>query len=243
MVMMARGRGGALGAVAAMAAAALALTTAPAVSAACRCVGPPSMLTSYFREGIDSVVIATPQRIVSDAGGSRRTYALLGGPYPVNTTAYKGCPRKLERFTVHGPGSSCAMTLTLGEPVLLFLTATRRVGPCDYTVPVASLTAGDIAFLARRSACGGCAVGFPAPCPGPPCSWSRPCDASGRCENNYCGGCSAEWYRPDGKPQVCSSGGGWGGWYPASTPSPSPTPVRTRPAYLSLGMGGGGLPK
>lgn len=229
--MVARGRGGALATLAAMAAAALALTTAPAATAACRCARPPSMLASYFRDGVDSVVIATPQRIVPSSDPLRRTYALLGGPYPVNTTVYKGCPRKLERITVYGPGSSCATTLTLGEPVLLFLSATRFSGPCDYTVPAAALTPGDVSFLSRRTACGGCAVGFPAPCVVSPCSVSRPCDASGRCVDNYCGACAAEWFRPDGAPQVCSPGGGWGGWFPP--PSPSPVPARTRRPYLA----------
>lgn len=221
---MARRRGG-LGAVVAILAAALAATTAPAATAACRCAGPPSMLKSYFRDGIESVVIATPQRIVPSSDPSRRTYALVGG----NTTIYKGCPRKLERISVFGPATSCSTTLTLGEPVLLFLSADRFAGPCDYTLPVSALTPGDVAFLNRRTGCGGrCAADNQVDCFVAPCTVSRPCDASGRCEDNYCGGCHAEWYRRDGSPMVCA-GGRWGGWYP--TPSLSPVPVPTRPPY------------
>jgi len=113
------------------------------------------LLASYFRSNIESVVIATPQRIVAD-DRARRTYGLLGGPYPTNTTFYKGCPRKLEHFSVYGSGLSCRMTLELGVPVLLFLSADRFVGSCDYTVPASALTAGDVAFLNRRRVrCGG----------------------------------------------------------------------------------------
>ncbi|OSX78079.1 hypothetical protein BU14_0121s0007 [Porphyra umbilicalis] len=130
----------------------------PAPAAACRCRRP-KLLGSYFGARITSVVIATPQRVVSDDGG-RRTYGLLGGPYPTNTTVYKGCPQKLERFSVYGPGNSCQTTFALGVPVLLFIRDDRFVGPCDYTVPASELTAGDVAFLARRA---GCANATPRP--------------------------------------------------------------------------------
>jgi len=81
-------------------------------------------------------------------------YGLLGGNYPYNTTFYKGCPAKLERFTVFGSPSSCNTTFALGVPVLLFLTSSGFVGPCDYTVPASALTAEDVAFLAPRAGCG-----------------------------------------------------------------------------------------
>lgn len=222
-------RRGGLGAVVAIVAAALAVATAPAATTACRCAGPPSMLTSYFRDGIESVVIVTPQRIVPSSNPSRRTYAVVGG----NTTVYKGCPRKLERISVFGPATSCSTTLTLGEPVLLFLSAGRFAGPCDYNVPVSALTPGDVAFLNRRTGCDDrCAADNQVDCFVAPCMVSRPCDASGRCVDNYCGGCHAEWYGRDGSPIVCA-GEQWGGWYPKATPTR--VPVRTRPLY---GRGG-----
>lgn len=233
-----------LGALAALAAAAVAaLVAAPAATAACRCLGPPSMLGSYFKDSITAVIIATPQRILPSSDTSRRTYGLLGGPYPTNTTWYKGCPRKLERFSVFGPGTSCATTFTLGEPVLLFLSDRDFVGPCDYTVPVSALTAGDLAFLARRAPCRDtCVAGNGVHCFTAPCLVSRPCGPAGRCVDNYCGGCHAEWYTPEGKPLVCPGGnGGWGGWFPAvSVAPPTRRPTRTfppRPTRLPNGWG------
>ncbi|GAB0494467.1 hypothetical protein MMPV_005760 [Pyropia vietnamensis] len=203
---------------------AAAVLAAPSATAACRCAGPRSMLTSYFRQGIDSVVIVTPQRIVPSTSPSLQTYSLLRGPFPFNTTIYKGCPRNLERFSMFGPATSCFSSIKLGEPILLFLSDKRFAGPCDYNVPASALTPGDIAFLNRRTGCGSCAAGNEVQCVKAPCMLSRPCDASGSCKDNYCGGCYAEWYRSDGTPQVCDPQGSWGGWYPKS----SPTPVRTK---------------
>jgi len=136
---------------------ALALTLAavalPAPATACFCPGTPTLLGSFFKSSIVTVVIATPQRVIDDNDG-KRTYALLGGNYPYNTTFYKGCPAKIERFTVFGSPSSCNTTFALGVPVLLFLTSSGFVGPCDYTVPASALTAEDVAFLAPRAGCG-----------------------------------------------------------------------------------------
>jgi len=214
---------------------ALVAVALPAPAAACRCRRP-TLLGSYFASRITSVVIATPQRVVS-VDRARRTYGLLGGPYPTNTTVYKGCPRKLERFSVYGSGSSCSTTFALGVPVLLFLTDDRFVGPCDYTVPASELTAGDVAFLARRAGCGSCVAGNELECYAPPCSvLPQPCAAEGAtCTNNYCGGCRAEWLKADGTPLTCTPGGAWGGWAPSPTPTPVPTNATPRPGY-----GGGG---
>jgi len=197
----------------ALAALLIVAAASPPFVAACSCITP-TLLASYYRKGVDSVVIATPQRLVSDTP-ERRTYGLLGGPFPTNTTVYKGCPRKLERFSSPGSITSCSMEFELGVPVLLFLYADRSVGPCDYTVPASALTPGDVAFLTRRSGCGSCVADNEVNCLVAPCQVSKPCgpDAA-KCVDNYCGGCYAEWFKADGTPLVCSPGGEWGGWYP-----------------------------
>jgi len=135
---------------------ALALTLAtvalPAPATACVCPVAPSLLFSFFDPSTVTVVIATPQRVISE-NGATRMYGLLGGGYPYNTTFYKGCSEKLERFTVYGSQSSCDTTFALGVPVLLFLTSSQFVGPCEYTVPASALTAEDVALLAPRAGC------------------------------------------------------------------------------------------
>jgi len=203
------------------------LLAAPARTAACSCAGPPTLLGSYFRPNTATVVIATPQTLEVD-NGRERVYALTGGYYPVNTTVYKGCPTRLARFRTFGSLSSCSTSFALGVPVLLMVSKSGFVGPCDYTVRAASLTAGDVAFLTRRSGCGSCVTDNEVHCFVAPCQVSKPCgpDAA-KCVDNYCGGCFAEWFKADGTPLVCSPGGGGGGW---SGPSPvTPTLSRAPP--------------
>jgi len=152
---------------------ALALTLAavalPAPATACSCQTP-TLLGSFFRSSIVTVVIATPQRVISE-NGATRMYGLLGGGYPSSTTFYKGCSTKLERFTVYGSQSSCDTTFALGVPVLLFLTESQFVGPCDYTVPASDLTAEDVAFLAPRAGCGSDVTPEPSYAPAPSGGW------------------------------------------------------------------------
>lgn len=211
-------RGGATGAtratvssalVWAITAALVAVMATSDAAAACRCIGPPTLLRSYYRSAVDAVVIATPQRLISSTR-STRVYGLLGGPFPVNTTVYKGCPSSLKVFSSPGSGSSCSMTFQLGVPVLLFLSAGRSVSPCDYTLPASALTAEDLAFLSRRVGCGACAAGNEVNCLVAPCNGAvQPCLAKGaKCVDNYCGGCHAEWFQADGTPLVCPPGKG-----------------------------------
>jgi len=214
------------------------LLTAPARTAGCSCAGPPTLLDSYWRANTATVVIATPQTVEAD-DGRKRVYSLTGGYYPVNTTVYKGCPDRLERFLTYGSLSSCSTSFALGVPVLLMVSKSGFVGPCDYTVRASSLTAGDVEFLSRRSACGSCVADNEVNCWVAPCQVSKPCgpDAA-KCVDNYCGGCYAEWFKADGTPLVCSPGGGWGGWSGSSRV----TPVLSRaPPPMPRGRLGYGL--
>jgi len=204
---------------------------APTMAVGCICGGllvGSRLLPTFFASHAATVIIATPQRVIRNAPGTirGRTYALTGGPYPTNTTVYKGKPGAPPPTRVIAMGRGCSRSrLTVGVPTLFALSDDGRISNvCSYFPPAAGLTAGEVAFLRRRRVDGRCAARNGVPCATPPCAGARqPCGAVGAavCVNNYCGGCTAEWLRTSGGPLWCGpSPHAWGGWFPTPTPTP-----------------------
>ncbi|OSX68911.1 hypothetical protein BU14_2106s0001 [Porphyra umbilicalis] len=198
----------------------------------CRCpspVGGSQLILNFFDSDTVTVIIATPQRVIRNAPGTirSRTYALTGGPYPTNTTVYKGKPGAPPPTRVIAPnGTSCSWRgLPVGVPMLLLLRGDGTLSHlCSYIRSAARLTAGDVVFLRRRRVDGRCAARNGVPCATPPCAGARqPCGTNGAavCVNNFCGGCTAEWFLTSGAPLRCGpSPSAWGGWFPTPTETP-----------------------
>jgi hypothetical protein len=125
--------------------------------------------------------------------------------------AFKGCtgPSLVWIFTASN-SALCGVTLNVGSEYLLLLSGS---GPelttslCRGNSLFRDVSSSDRAFLNSRSVCCGnvcnCASGKPpVRCFRQPCSppETAPCATAVKCQDNYCGGCMAEWFDNAGRP-------------------------------------------
>lgn len=146
-------------------------------------------------------------------------WTMLGTTFyrAIVTHAFKGCLANAS-VILSTPDSSdaCGAQLNLHEYYLIngqpngtfWNMPMLAFDLCDYNVPFANLSTHDNEFLAGRTVCCGdsceCVDGSePVSCFVDPCEVAE-C-TEGQCVANYCGGCSAEFYDPNGY-AVCEDG-------------------------------------
>jgi len=140
--------------------------------------------------------------------------------YQVKVThTYKGCVRPGDVVFVETPidEAACGQTLAVGSEVLLTATAsstapnahTYSINLCGFNRPTSTLTPDQRDFLAGRfvecedRGVATCADGTdPVACFVDPCSVTVCNEEPNACRANYCGGCNAEFWDPNGFP-VC----------------------------------------
>lgn len=164
---------------------------------ACRC-RLPELKKQYFDEDIKNVVKATAlYRFASGGPLDDIVYGLRV------EQSFKGCePSESVKVFTAGNSAACGAFLEIGKTYILPIrTGTRpNISSCDFIKEVGLLSEEQESFLdARQTCCEGkceCANGSPPVlCKTAPCSVSTaPCDDAVSCEDNYCGGCIAEWF-------------------------------------------------
>lgn len=183
---------------------------------ACSCL-PPDIAQSY--NSSDEVIearIATKFR--SRGRRNRRMHARMHSRgeriyYARVQATYKGCrkPGSLVRISTAKSGAQCGVTgLEPGKTYLLhgdsISRGRLRIGACDYNTEVSNLTQEDRDFLDTRYTCCGtgceCVNSVEVACFVDPCEGATACDEAVECVSNYCGGCRAEFYDPNGS-AVC----------------------------------------
>jgi hypothetical protein len=186
----------ALPALAAVAALALG---APSVAEACSCLEP--SLSRSWHEASDTVRAV----VVGERTSGQFNY------YEVEVQrVFSGCTQAGDTLLVESYRSeaTCGIQLQTGTSYLLTATAhpgpggrtAYQVGLCGFNKPWAQVTSAEKGYLASRPVyCERtdeltCADGTdPVECLVDPCSVAD-CPNASRCESNYCGGCTAEFY-------------------------------------------------
>ncbi len=166
---------------------------------ACTCIAPD--VTYSWR--------TNDHAMLGKAVSVQRAGAYLIYDFVVQATA-KSCMSPGTRIQVATPSSSaaCGDTLPLRRSLLLFgdtrvIRGQRMVftSSCSGNMPAVDVTRDEQAYLlSRELTCSGvtqCADGSaPLSCFVQPCATSTCSDPTAICEDNYCGGCNAEWYTP-----------------------------------------------
>ena len=179
---------------------------APAL--ACKCALP-AVERSYAAS--DDVLQALVLNLLPAPSGLRR--------YLVLTTAdaFKGCipQHSLVVVQTNAESAACGATFPLGSQQLLFTSSVGRrfglpvvsTGTCNGNRAWRDVTKEELAFLGTRDNCCGdrcaCVDSEPVQCLVDPCKLSECADPDATCKANYCGGCNAEWFTPDGLPADC----------------------------------------
>lgn len=179
---------------------------APAL--ACKCAQP-SVERSYAVS--DDVLQVLVLHALPAPAGLRR-YLVLA-----TADAFKGCigRRSLVVVQTNSESAACGARFELGSQQLLFTSAAGRrfglpmvsTGTCNGNRAWSDLTKEELAFLGTRSNCCGdgceCVDSEQVQCLVDPCERSECADPDAQCRANYCGGCHAEWFTPDGLPASC----------------------------------------
>ncbi len=125
--------------------------------------------------------------------------------------SFKGCLRRgrILKLVTSSDGGLCGAQLDPRREYVVALGEGDRnvfaINACDFIRRARSLTAAEWNFLdTRLQCCNGrcrCTGSDPTSCFADPCQLDSCGDAS--CTANFCGGCNAEFFRPDGQP-VCT---------------------------------------
>ncbi|MET0388702.1 MAG: hypothetical protein ABW321_22210 [Polyangiales bacterium] len=172
---------------------------------ACSCLASPE--EDYF-ENSDYVVRL---RAVASFPGVRdkRWYLAV-----VTAQAYKGClrERSFAWIQTENDEAACGVTLDADTEYLVHAAAVGRsllglpileTGLCNGNRPIREVDAATQQFLSTREVCcgGSCECAGDTErvqCLVDPCQVSACSEPGAVCRANYCGGCNAEWYDPDG---------------------------------------------
>lgn len=169
-------------------------------AAACTCIDPD---IAYSWRTNDHAFVGRARSV-------RRAGAYLLYDVVVVATA-KSCVAPGTRVSVATPASSaaCGAWMPLHKAMVIFgdtrwIAGRRAVftSSCSGNLLTSDLTAEEEDFLlSRELSCDGavtCADGTPpVSCFAQPCASSTCGEPGAVCEDNYCGGCNAEWYTPD----------------------------------------------
>jgi hypothetical protein len=173
----------------------------------CSCLAR-TLKAQYYDPSATRVVRAVVQRewpaVITDQ--AQKKYYLISVKQ-----VFKGCAKpSLIWISTASNSAMCGVSLNVGSEYLLFLTGS---GPglsiflCYNNTHFNNLSPSDIAFFNSRNVCCGnvcnCASGKPpVRCIRQPCSppEKAPCPAAVKCQDNYCGGCMAEWFDKAGLP-------------------------------------------
>jgi hypothetical protein len=172
---------------------------------ACKCAVPDVRRSYAAADDVVKVRVLNPLPAPS---GLRRYLAVT------TADAFKGCieRRELVILQTNAESAACGARFELGSQQLLFTTAAGQrfgvpvlsTGTCSGNRAWSELNNDEKGFLATRFNCCGetCAcVGTElANCFVNPCDVSTCAEPDAVCEANYCGGCNAEWFTPDGLP-------------------------------------------
>jgi eight-cysteine-cluster-containing protein len=187
---------------------ALVIGTWAAPAAACKCAQP-GVERSYAVA--DDVLQVLVLNTLPAPTGLRRYLALT------TSDAFKGCiaRRSLVVVQTNSESSACGATFPLGSHQLLFTSSLGRrfglpvlsTGTCNGNREWSEVTKEELAFLGSRDNCCGescqCVNSEPVQCLIDPCQVSECSDPDATCKANYCGGCNAEWFTPEGMPATC----------------------------------------
>lgn len=124
---------------------------------------------------------------------------------------YAGCPPKTPFYVVAesaSNGALCGINLTEGSTYILPLKpcGESSLSLCGVAIETIHLSKENKDFLDRRHLCckGTCRCANPltpmASCLAQPCAVTRPLCPVDKCVNNYCGGCTAEFFDKKGLP-------------------------------------------
>lgn len=191
-----------------VASAVLGLGLAPSVASACSCA--PTSIEQSWHQVSDTLQV----RILGEQvqGGYRYYRAEVVRPF-------SGCTVAGDRILIETGATSAACGLKLGVGTEWLVAADAAdsrnrpdvfaVGMCGYNMPWAQVPDADRSFLRSRPvSCGKtgsltCADGTaPVQCIADPCETAAECGGAEKCESNYCGGCTAEFYTAAYEP-VC----------------------------------------
>jgi hypothetical protein len=123
--------------------------------------------------------------------------------------AFKGCLRPSDlKVSTADNSAACGVILEVGTEYLFYLTldSVPIISTCQGIQRYSDVTAVDRQFLETREVCcnGQCKCSPKLPmvnCFVEPCKVSKaPCEEAVKCGDNYCGGCSAEWFTEDNYP-------------------------------------------
>lgn len=191
------------------------------LSCACSCAFT-DFETQYFRisasgqDLVEAEVTGTYIRRGRSGSGSF-TFRFQERVYVLRVTKTYGCrtvPYFMHATTAIG-SAACGVSLQRGVTYLLPLkkTGRSRLSSCGLIRPVSRLTSSETAFLESRQICchGKCSCGgglkSPVNCFVAPCRFAKPpCADAEKCEDNYCGGCRAEWFTENGSPACVRHG-------------------------------------
>ena len=173
---------------------------APATAEACSCLEP-SLSVEFQNSDHIAKVRIQKKKTLNLAVFSKTVYIARV------VKSWKGCTQKAQRVRLVTPSSSaaCGVTLQVGGVYLITGTAggskVININSCGYNKPWKSLSQADLDYLDSRLICCDetCVCGdgtAPVQCLANPCDFAA-CD-EGECVPNYCGGCNAEFYGPNG---------------------------------------------
>lgn len=179
-------------------------------AAACKCAQRP--IQSSYAAADDVLEVRILNRLPAPRG-ARRYLALT------TTKAFKGCieRRSLVVVETNAESAACGARFELGSQQLLFTTSLGErfgfpvlsTGTCSGNRIPSDLSDEELSFLQTRSVrCGdteSCVDSEQVTCLVDPCSTSQCSEADAVCKPSYCGGCTAEWYTPEGDPVLSCS--------------------------------------
>jgi hypothetical protein len=174
-------------------------------AAACKCA-PPDVRLNYDSAELALKVLVLGELPTAPRAGVRRYIAAT------LDEAYKGCtPRHaLVIVETKSDSAACGVTFEPGSQQLLFASSLGSrfglpllsTGACSGNREWSGLTEAERHFLATRyNCCGddcGCVDSQLVECLVDPCTVSTCAVPDAVCRANYCGGCKAEWYLPQG---------------------------------------------
>jgi hypothetical protein len=190
---------------------ALGLVVLIASAGACKCPVLP-ISVQYFKPSVTQVVRAVVLSTLPPIG----TGQMSKKSYQISIKqVFKGCSKPTYAVVSTASSSAaCGAYLEVGSEYLLLLTGagySLATNSCLGNTLFADVSEADRMFLnSRNLCCGGtckCADGsqlvqcFRQPCSPPE---TAPCAEAVKCEDNYCGGCRAEWFDSAGSP-ACPS--------------------------------------
>jgi hypothetical protein len=186
---------------------ALALVLLVVSAGACKCPVLPissQYYKPYVTQVVRAVVLGEWPAVVTDQA-SQKYYRIAV------KQVFKGCTKPSTVWiSTASSSAACGASLSVGSEYLLLLSGTGyklETNSCMSNSLFKDVSEADRAFLNSRYLCCGkqckCADGTqPVQCFRQPCSppEKAPCAEAVKCEDNYCGGCGAEWFDNAGFP-------------------------------------------